>query len=159
MKASQNKKQKSKKRKKLQVIPIIRTTDPEPIKKKPYERLFGNQFNLKYDIEYIERLADEMMQWFSEKDGELIWLRDFAIEKGIGNQRISEFAEKNDYFKYILTLCKEKQESILFKLGLKIKTAMPIFALKNCSGWKDKKEIGFDEETITAIEVLIRKAK
>ena len=120
----------------------------DAIKKIPYQRLFGNQFGLKYNSNYVEQLADEMYRWFTTKsvDSEgreqtRLWLRDFAISKGLNRQRISEYAKKNTYFSYVLELCKGIQESLLFKLGLTSKSAMPIFALKAVAGWRDYHEI------------------
>lgn len=119
-------------------------TVSETIKKKPYERLFGNQFARKYEPEDIEKIADELFVWYdgkSEDGKQRVWMKDFCLVKGINQQRLSEFDKQNEYFRYVYSLCKIKQESALFKLGLTVKSSMPIFALKNVAGWKDRTEI------------------
>jgi hypothetical protein len=117
----------------------------EAIKKEqPYVRKWGNQFSKKYTDEEIEKLADEMHEWFikAKENGKgQVWLKDFAAAKMMSAQRISEFAKHNKYFSYILEICKDIQEAIIFKIGLTTKSNMPIFALKNVAGWKDKTEV------------------
>lgn len=115
-------------------------------KKRKYEKLFGNHFAQKYTEEYIERLADEMLEWFKKKEN--IWLKDFSISKMFSQQRISEFAKKNEYFSEIYNICKEMQESKLFKLGLSknVNAALPIIALKSNCGWTDRQEINLPEK-------------
>jgi hypothetical protein len=108
----------------------------EPSKR---ERKWGNQFSKKYTDDEIELLGEEMIEWFRKRKN--IWLHDFTAQKMIGAQRISEFAERNDYFAYLLGIAKQMQESKLFKLGKTWTGAMPIFALKNVAGWRDRQEI------------------
>jgi len=103
------------------------------------ERKWGNQFSKKYTDDEIELLGEEMIEWFRKRKN--VWLHDFAAEKMIGAQRVSEFAERNDYFGYLLGVAKQMQESKLFKLGKTWTAAMPIFALKNVAGWRDRQEI------------------
>jgi hypothetical protein len=110
-------------------------------------------FNKKWETNEIKALADELMEWFNTADENgknKIWLRDFCISKGINRQRLSEFEKNDEYFKYIYSLCNMKQESILFKLGLTVKSSMPIFALKNIAGWKDQSEV-ITHEGVTLI--------
>ena len=110
--------------------------------KKPYQRKWGNQFNKKYTDDFLERLADEMYEWFLNglDYSTNTWLKDFAIKKGFAASRMTYFCSKNEYFAYIHSLCNDIQESILFKIGLRGQAAMPIFALKNVAKWKDKEE-------------------
>jgi hypothetical protein len=116
----------------------------ESTKESKYKRLYQHKFAEKYDDETIEAIADRMYQWFttsySDKTGkskDRLWLKDFAISEMIGKQRLSEFAAKNEYFNFIFEICKDRQESILFHLGLLGKSSMPIFALKAVMGWRD----------------------
>jgi len=113
-------------------------TIKKEVPKIKYERMFGNQFNLKYDSDFIERIADEMWVWFQIKDN--VWLKDFSISKMINQSRIGEFVKKNEYFAYLHSLCMELQESKLFKFGFskKINVAMPILALKANHKWSDQ---------------------
>ena len=113
------------------------------MKRKPekYKRRYGNQFKRSWNDSAIERIADDMLDWF--KLPEHLWLKDFAIEKMINAQRFDEWSKRNEYFRYILGLCKDMQESKLLRMGLnkKINAGMPIFALKNVAGWRDKQEV------------------
>ena len=90
-----------------------------------------------YTPEYLQRLAREMIEWFSLPDN--IWLKDFAIERGIWWQRFVEFADECEEFAVALKIGKDMQESKLFKLGITKgqNPAMAIFALKNVAGWRD----------------------
>jgi virulence-associated protein VapD len=117
----------------------------EALKEEPpkiYARKWGNQFSKAYNDYEIEQIADEMFDWFQVEGN--VWLKDFAISKMIGAQRISEFAAQNKYFSFIYSLCKEKQESVLFKLGLSSKSSMPYFALKNVAKWRDNPQEEFN---------------
>lgn len=130
------------------------------VNKKKYQTLFGNQFARKYDKEFIERLADEMLKWFTEKNAagqQQIWLGDFAIEKMISRQRFPEFAKENEYFKNIYTICKEIEESRMIKIGFTSKSGMPFFILKNLHNYTDAQKVvhsGAIEEKITFVEKL-----
>jgi hypothetical protein len=119
------------------------------LKKEPYKRRWGNQFTQSYDDDFIEQLADDMLEWFEISDGKKpknFWLRDFAIQKRIGRQRLSEFAKQNTYFSFVYEICKDLQESYLFKLGMSksVNAGMPAFALKNVAGWRDSFDVGLD---------------
>lgn len=91
-----------------------------------------------WDEETINKIADDMLLWFSNKKN--YWLKDFAIEHRIPSQYISKFEDTSEYFKNILNICKDMQESRLFHLGIQTRSSMPIFALKNVSKWRDKHE-------------------
>ena len=124
----------------------------------PYKRKWGNQYSKKYTDNFIEELGDEMYEWFMDglDYNSNTWLKDFAIKKGFSSNRIHEFC-KNEYFAYMYSLCKDIQESILFKIGLKGQAAMPIFALKNVAKWKDKEEDSerdFPDEYRKALEKI-----
>ena len=94
-------------------------------------------WNKKYTDPEIERIADEMLEWFKEDKN--VWLSDFAIQKLISRQRFSCFAKKNEYFNYVYDICKAMQESKLVKIGMskRANATMAIFALKNVAGWRD----------------------
>lgn len=128
----------------------------KPKAEKVYKRKWGNQFSKQYTVYEIEKVADEMMIFFQQEKN--LWLKEFSIKKKFGNQRISEFAAQNDYFAYILGICKDMQESRLFRLGLnkQINGSMPIFALKNVAGWRDKEYIdnGLNEEEIRKLKQI-----
>lgn len=112
-------------------------------------RKYGNQFKKEWTDEAIEQLADEMYDWFQDKNN--FWISDFAINQMVNRQRFSEFANKNEYFNFIYEQVKLIQESKLVKMGLSktISSAMPIFALKNVAGWKDSVEVDNKDMNIT----------
>jgi len=111
----------------------------------PYVKRWGNQFTQAYDENYIEQLADELWDWFQVKEN--FWIKDFATSKMLHRQRISEFALKNAYFKWIYEMCIDLQESKTIRLGLnkKFNPAMPVLMLKNNHKWTDQPQQGFDD--------------
>lgn len=143
----------------------------EPKKKRTGENVyvgkFEHVFNKKWQEHEIKALADEMIEWFETKfkNGQKdetgrtpIWLIDFLIMKRINKQRIAEFEKANAYFAQVYDLCRAIQESILFKLGLQTKSPMPIFALKNISGWTDKVDngSGLNENELESLRSLAK---
>ena len=116
------------------------------IKKEPYVRKWGNQFSKKYTDEEIERLGDSLLSWMESKD-ENLWYKDFCITERIAGSRLAEFAKQNAYFSWVLSLCKDLQESRMFKLGTSKVTnpAMFILGLKNNHGWTDKNEVSINK--------------
>lgn len=131
---------------KCQILPQNTSINRTPLKKQSKAR---KAYKHKYTDTVIEALADEMIEWFETKivtsKGEKynLWFRDFAIQKRIPRQRFSEFAKKNKYFKYVNNICKDIQESRLFKTGMssRANATMAIFALKNVSQWRDNQAI------------------
>lgn len=116
---------------------------PETIKKEPvYIGKYEHLFNKRWTENEIKALADEMIDWM-EKDEANLWYKDFCIEKRISGQRISEWAKSNEYFGWILSICKELQESRMFKAGTSktVNPGMYIIGLKNNHGWIDKNDI------------------
>lgn len=136
---------------------VKKKTDRKPVYIGKFEHLFRHQWQ-SYEI---KALADEMILWFetkSESGRTPVWLNDFAIMKRIGRQRFSEFEKANPYFAAVYQLCKEIQESVLFKLGLATKSPMPIFALKNIAGWTDKNsDGGMTDEELEALRKLAQR--
>lgn len=107
--------------------------------KNKYKRFWGNKYYKVYSNNEIDKIADEMFEWF-KKDENNFWLKDFAIEKKIPRQYISLFAKKSDYFNWIYSLCKDIQESRVIKMGLNKKNnpAIAIMILKNNHHWTDR---------------------
>ena len=114
-----------------------RTASTADASKRKYAHAFGRVYT---DAE-IERIGEDLLEWFRVAGN--IWLKDFAIERMIGNSRLPEFADKNEYFAYCYAIAKEMQESKLMKMGMtkKFNAAMPIFALKNVAGWRDVQDM------------------
>lgn len=91
--------------------------------------------------EFIEQLRLKLIKWIKIPTN--WWICDFAIENDIWEQRISEFANKNELFAETLKKAQQIQKSRLVKLSLarKVDTTMAIFALKNVAGWRDTQDI------------------
>lgn len=108
-----------------------------------YLHILGKSFE---DDELVQ-IADEMYEWFL--DDQNYWLKDFCISRMFGTKRISEFAKRSDYFRQMLGVCKDMQESKLVKIGFAMQSpTMAIFALKNVAGWRNEGQLsdGTDEK-------------
>lgn len=115
-------------------------TDPAKFTK--YNRRYGTQFSKAWDDPTIERLADDMYEWFVKKD-ENIWLYEFCNEKMVARDSISKFCKENEYFKYMHTICMDIQETKLVQFGLRkdVRPTMTIFILKNSHNWSDRRDL------------------
>lgn len=105
--------------------------------------------------EWIEWVADQMLDWFWDKEDEAevsqIWLKDFArtvTSPATGMpcswDGLLHACGNNAKFSQALKVCKDIQESRLFKIGLTTRSPMPVFAQKNVSGWRDRPEEAMD---------------
>jgi hypothetical protein len=112
----------------------------------------------KNDKEYKE-LADEMIEWFKEKDN--IFLKNFSVMKGFPATSISKYARKNKYFKEKLSLAKDIQEGKLVQRGLKkeVNSNFAIFMLKNTAGWRDRFADEKEEKNIPSIKLVLKESK
>lgn len=104
--------------------------------------------------EWIETVADRMIEWFNvpfDPDNPLsrLWLKDFAhtITSPVTGlpyswEALLDACKDNEKFSLIKKICKEIQESKLFKCGIVTKSPMAIFAQKqpNIAGWTDRQE-------------------
>lgn len=104
----------------------------------------------KYDAAFIEKLADEMLDWFlnPETFEENYWLKRFFWEHKLPADYASKFAEQNEYFREAYKKCKDVQEYKLVDRGMSQPgaNAMCIFALKNVAQWRDRQEVGTPDE-------------
>jgi hypothetical protein len=110
---------------------------------KKYERKWGNQFSLKYTSEEIEKLADEMVEYFTTNEN-AIYFTSFAIHKMISRQRFYEFAKSNEYFAFCFNHVKDIIVNRFVLRGMDAKNAgFQIFGLKNIASdeFKDKQEV------------------
>ena len=107
----------------------------------------------------LDEIANEMLIWFSEPKN--LWLKDFAILHGMDWKRFERLSERSEKFRNALRICKDIQESKLFKLGLSkaVASSMPIFALKNTAGWRDVKNQPHDDMPIPDGDVYEQIAK
>lgn len=106
---------------------------------KKYKPKHWHEFHKEWTEEAINAFADKMLVWFRlEKN---IWLKDFAVQNMVAPTTLADFVQRSEYFAYAMNICKTIQESKLFKIGVKTKGTMPIFALKNVSAWRDKQDI------------------
>jgi hypothetical protein len=106
----------------------------------------------KYTPETIEKEAEALDAW--SKNPKNFWLKDFALERDYGPQRLTEMAKDNENFAKALDRAKSRQESRLFKGGLvnTFNASLVKFALVNHHGWRDRDE----EELNQYKEILIK---
>ena len=81
-------------------------------------------------------LGDDLVEFM--RDEKQFWLKSFCIENRFPAQYLTRYAERSEYFARCLEMAKDIQEERLVRLGLTGNSAMPIFALKNVSKWRDK---------------------
>jgi hypothetical protein len=107
-----------------------------------YVGKFEHIFNHAWTEDEIKAFADELIGWM-ETEPKNLWFKDFLVEKRINATRLKEFCDKNEYFSKVYSLCKDIQESRMFKMGTSktVNPAMFIIGLKNNHNWKDKQEI------------------
>lgn len=121
-------------------------------KKKPpapelYKRKWGNQFDQKYTDEEIEKIGDQMVEYFKSTP-DAVYYTDFSSQFMINRQRLYEFEKKNKYFAYCYQIVKGIIISRFTKFGLGGKNAVfPIFALKNVAKdeFKDRQDLVVSE--------------
>ena len=96
---------------------------------------------IEYTEERIKDLADGLRAFMDKPDN--FWLKDYALQMGMDPARLSELAEKDDYFSQAYRWAKAMQESKLAKSGLKGKfnAQMTKFALTNVAGWREQGQI------------------
>jgi len=137
----------TRKKAKEKVHPNKKTGASDTIKKEnkataPYKRKWGNQFSQKYTIEEIERIGDEMIDYFQE-NVTAVYFTDFSTTKMLSRQRIYEFVKKNEYFSNCYNIVKDIIISRFIKYGLGGKNAaFPIFGIKNIASddFKDRQD-------------------
>ena len=88
----------------------------------------------KYTQEFIENEAVALVQYVETES--LPFLKKFAVDRGYGPERLSEFGHKNEKFSQALKKAHVYQEHrfMLGTLAGKLNPAMAIFALKNIAG-------------------------
>jgi hypothetical protein len=107
----------------------------------------------------IEKLADELIEWFKEKDN--VYLKNFAVLKGFPASDISKYAKRNKYFEETLALAKDIQEGKLVQKGLKneVSSAFVIFMLKNTAGWRDRFDDSSEKQNAPSIKLVLKETK
>lgn len=128
-------------------------TEKVAIKNRKYERLFNNQFHLKYTNEKIDQIADDLCRWYNESEKH-IFLKQFAVKNFILANRFSEFCKKSEYFKFIHSYVMQIQEIRLIQLGLDktVNVALPILCLKNNHGYKSEP----NAEPLEDVEIVVK---
>jgi len=86
----------------------------------------------------IRELADALLKDYAESQA--LWLQDFFITRLITRKQIMNMRNRSEYFAEVYSLCKDIQESRLFKAGLTGagNINQVIFALKNVSLWRNE---------------------
>ena len=110
----------------------------------------------KYPDEFVEEEAIALIEYV-DNHKTIPFECEFAPQRGYYSECLSRWAKRNESFRQALKHFKDVKEHRLVILGLadKVNTTMAIFALKNVSGWRDKKDITSDDKPIDAIKVEI----
>ena len=106
------------------------------------------------------KMADELIEWFN-RDKNNIYLKNFAILKGIPASYISKYAKKSKYFEEKLALAKDIQESRLVQKGLgeNVSPNFLMFMLKNTAGWRDRFADEKEEKNTPSIKLVLKESK
>lgn len=93
-----------------------------------------------YTTEMIEKFADEFKEWL--KNDKNVWFKDFALDNDFHPDYLYEWANKNDKFRSVYKLAKERQQSRLINGGLTsgFNSNIVKFTLNVHHGWIEKKE-------------------
>jgi len=81
----------------------------------------------KWTDDELEKMADEFENWWNNPYN--VWFEDFALEKKIHPQRLSEWATQNDRFAEAMSHADAMQKSRLINGGLKKVFHHPMCAL------------------------------
>lgn len=130
---------------------------PAPKGHKPYPGCEKGGRPRKYSTEDIERFADEFATWL--KDPSHIWFKDFALEKDIDPDFLSEWAKENDKFNGIYKIARHRQESRLVNGGLMnaFNGTIVKLVLANAHGWKtDKGETKISGDEANPLAFLLQ---
>lgn len=119
----------------------ISTTTPKPTKKAilPRGKHQAEILKPRWDNEVVIReLADDLLKEYAESQA--LWLQDFFIKRLITRKQVMNMKNRSEYFAEVYSLCKDIQESRLFKAGLtgQGNIQQVIFALKNVSKWRNE---------------------
>ena len=100
----------------------------------------------------IRELADDLLKEYGESQA--LWLKDFFIPRLITRNQIMQMRNRSEYFSEIYSLCKDIQESRLFKAGItgQGNIQQVIFALKNVSLWRNEPLI---DDTPPPIQIVM----
>lgn len=106
----------------------------------------------KYDKEYLDALAlhlEEKAEYYLESQL-MFFLSEVALKLGFLKDYFDDFSEKNENFALALKKLKSVQEINFGKNLIKREsnTGGIIFAMKNCCGWRDAKQIEVTDKKI-----------
>lgn len=112
---------------------------------------------LRFSDEEIEAMAIEFLDWL-DKD-ENFWIKDFALEKRINPDYMSEWCERSENFRRAYLIGKHKQESKTYKGGLigKFNSNIVKLALTNHHGWVEKHESKISGDAQNPLACIIEK--
>ncbi len=125
-------------------------------KKKSNKTATGKKKNgrpVKYTEEFIKKEAIALILYVSSE--KIPYLKDFCFRRGYSSEYISRIFVNVEEFRQALLLYKDKFEALIVQGAMtnKFNSYFAFNTLKNCSGWRDKTEVGhsLDED---AAEVL-----
>ncbi len=94
----------------------------------PYKGCETGGRPIKYTLEYVNELADDLYTWVKDHNDNL-FIEDWCLENDIPEEAISTDLIKFDKFSKAYNRLKTKQKVGIFKGGLKRKFAHPMCAL------------------------------
>lgn len=111
----------------------------------------------RFTTEFIEKLADELLEWLQE--GKFVWFERFALNKKIKPSEMAEFARINEKFKSAYMQAKEHQQVVLFEGGLlkKFNSNMVQLILGNQYGIFEKKETVLSGDAANPLSFVLNK--
>lgn len=127
----------------------------EALRKKYNIKNYRHIYNQAYSENEINFLAKELLKW-TKKSVKNNRFEKFFTPKGIGPQRITEFCQKNKYFKHVHELCKEMFLIRTEEMGMNKKYATNFMKLVmiNRFGWTDSQKIQHSGEVIEKIQYV-----
>ena len=137
---------------KIQTLPAPKTKKRDII---PHGRHENEIMKPRFDNEItIRELADQLLKEYAESQA--LWLQDFFITRLITRKQIMNMRNRSEYFAEVYSICKDIQESRLFKAGItgQGNIQQVIFALKNVSLWRN--EPREEEEATQPVIITLR---
>lgn len=94
----------------------------------------------KYTKEYLDKLADEFLEWLKVPDN--YWFKSFAVERDLIFSELVENMDRSEKFSEAYRIAKQTQEERIVKGGIKgsFNTQISKFALANCHKWSERSE-------------------
>lgn len=93
-----------------------------------------------FDDEYLEKLAERLLQWLDDPNTKTYFIGDFAVEHGLHRVYFPRFCKRSESFRKAYLIAKQAQESWLVHGGLKERYNANFCyrVLCNMNSWADR---------------------